>query len=179
MYLTLYVYVLLSIFIMDRITLSYANDKDLYQESEVSSAESINTLKQIYHSCMDVQSLNAKKSDEILKKVSEFGYWPIIHGNFGGEREWDANSFDLTQLLISIKLSRDIGVFFDVSVSPDEKNLYNLAITDLRQLAPRVHSRECDPGQNYHSNSRLAEFKMANRNQQMISVCRGSAAYPV
>ncbi|KAI1698583.1 peptidase family m13 domain-containing protein [Ditylenchus destructor] len=73
--------------------------------------------EKMYHSCMDVQSLNVVKSAEILEKISQFGHWPIIHGKLGGEGEWDANSFDLTQLFISIKQSRDIGIFFDVDVS--------------------------------------------------------------
>ncbi|KAI1699239.1 peptidase family m13 domain-containing protein [Ditylenchus destructor] len=97
--------------------------KNLYEDSEVSTATSINTLKQIYKGCMDVDSLNAKNSTELLKKVAEFGYWPIIHGEKGHDGEWDANKFDLTQLMIDIGQSRAIDVFVDVYVSLDQKDV--------------------------------------------------------
>ncbi|KAI1710050.1 peptidase family m13 domain-containing protein [Ditylenchus destructor] len=97
--------------------------KNLYEDSEVSSAASINTLKQIYKGCMNVDDLNAKNSTELLKKVAEFGYWPIIHGEKGQGGEWDANKFDLTQMMIDIGQSRAIDVFVDVYVSLDQKDV--------------------------------------------------------
>jgi len=105
---------------------------DLYEEPLPSTSNSINALKQIYTTCMDVASINSKKSSEFLAAVEGFGFWPIIHGvaaeenattNGSTSGKWQAKRFNLTRLMIDIGLSRAVDVFIDVYVSLDQRNV--------------------------------------------------------
>lgn len=67
---------------------------------------------------MDIDTLNKKKSLPLLKKLKEFGYWPVLHGN-----KWDADKYNLTKLLAQVTQSRDTGTFFDFYIPLDPKNV--------------------------------------------------------
>lgn len=53
----------------------------LFEESEKSSSQAINTLKQVYRVCMDTEALARTKSAALLERLEQFGGWPVIHGN--------------------------------------------------------------------------------------------------
>uniref|UniRef100_A0A914CI21 Uncharacterized protein n=1 Tax=Acrobeloides nanus TaxID=290746 RepID=A0A914CI21_9BILA len=89
----------------------------LYEDSTPSSSNAINKLKHIFHSCMDIDALNNRKSLDFLEAVKNFGYWPVVHGN-----KWSLEDFDLTDLLTNIA-PRATDVFIDISVSQDMKNV--------------------------------------------------------
>lgn len=65
-----------------------------------------------------MQDLNARKSSELLNRIEEYGFWPIIH-----RTKWHSDKFDLTKLLVDVGQSRAIDVFIDVYVSLDQKNV--------------------------------------------------------
>uniref|UniRef100_A0A914DSZ3 Uncharacterized protein n=2 Tax=Acrobeloides nanus TaxID=290746 RepID=A0A914DSZ3_9BILA len=90
----------------------------LYDDPIPSSSKAINKLKQIFHSCMDIDALNNRKSLDFLETVKNFGYWPVVHGN-----KWSLEVFDLTDLLTNIAQSRATDVFIDIYVSQDMKNV--------------------------------------------------------
>ena len=50
---------------------------------------------------MNTDEINQKKSAEIIGKAVEFGHWPAVHGD-----RWNAEKFNLTELLLKINLSR-------------------------------------------------------------------------
>lgn len=91
---------------------------ELLEDINPSTSKSINTLKQIYKSCMDIKTLNKKKLKPLLNKLEEFGYWPILHGN-----KWNNNSYNLTNLLAKTAKSRNINTFIEFSISLDLKNI--------------------------------------------------------
>uniref|UniRef100_A0A183BQ74 Peptidase_M13_N domain-containing protein n=1 Tax=Globodera pallida TaxID=36090 RepID=A0A183BQ74_GLOPA len=92
--------------------------RELFDDPEPSTSKAINTLKQLYRGCMNVEDLSARKSSELMAHVERFGYWPIIHGY-----KWRPEKFDLTELLVNVGRSRAIDVFIDVYVSLDQKNV--------------------------------------------------------
>uniref|UniRef100_A0A914I7Z3 Uncharacterized protein n=2 Tax=Globodera TaxID=31242 RepID=A0A914I7Z3_GLORO len=92
--------------------------RELFDDPEPSTSKAINTLKQLYRGCMNVEDLSARKSSELMAHVEKFGYWPIIHGH-----KWRPEKFDLTELLVNVGRSRAIDVFIDVYVSLDQKNV--------------------------------------------------------
>ena len=91
---------------------------ELFEDPQESSSRAINQLKALYRGCMDLEDLNARKSSELLGRVEQFGFWPIVH-----KARWRAANFDLTQLLVDVGRSRAIDVFIDVYVSLDQKNV--------------------------------------------------------
>uniref|UniRef100_A0A915BWX3 M13 family peptidase n=1 Tax=Parascaris univalens TaxID=6257 RepID=A0A915BWX3_PARUN len=95
-----------------------AEMKRLFESKEKSPSKAINNIRQIYQGCMDVERINKQRGMELLEAIKEMGYWPIIHADL-----WRPEHFDLTDLLISVGVSRAVDVFVDVYVSPDQRNV--------------------------------------------------------
>jgi hypothetical protein len=75
----------------------------LFEESEPSSSAAINTMKQVYRSCMDTSELAVRKSSVLLAKLEELGHWPVVHGD-----KWTSDKFDLSALLVGVGKSRSV-----------------------------------------------------------------------
>lgn len=91
---------------------------DLYNDKTPSTSKSINTLKQIHTACMDINTINERKSYDLVKSLEEYGHWPIIHGD-----KWSPAHFDLTDILMNIGQSRGVDVFTDIYVTQDQRNV--------------------------------------------------------
>ena len=78
----------------------FTSDSVLFDDVTTSRSKAINSAKQIYRACMNVDDLNKKRSRPLLSAIDAFGYWPAI------DDRWDENKFDLSALLINITRSR-------------------------------------------------------------------------
>lgn len=74
----------------------------------------INMMKKLYQSCIDVNKIDKEKTTFLLKKLEEFGYWPLLHGN-----KWKAENFNLTTVLAKISSSYNIPILFNSVVEND------------------------------------------------------------
>lgn len=92
--------------------------KSLYESRATSTSKAINDLRQIYHECMNIERLEETKGAELIESIKEMNYWPIVHNE-----TWDRSSYNLTELLIYLGNTRAMDVFFDLYISPDQRNV--------------------------------------------------------
>lgn len=45
-------------------------------------------------------------------------YWPIVHSDL-----WDPSFYNLTELLVFLGTNRAMDIFFDMYISPDQRNV--------------------------------------------------------
>uniref|UniRef100_A0A0N5AT03 Neprilysin-1 n=1 Tax=Syphacia muris TaxID=451379 RepID=A0A0N5AT03_9BILA len=92
--------------------------RDLLNSHETSTSRAINNLRQIYHGCMDTEKLEEVRGTELVKAIKEMNHWPIVFNE-----TWDPSFYNLTDLLIYLGNSRAMDVFFDLYISPDQRNV--------------------------------------------------------
>ncbi|KAK6738800.1 hypothetical protein RB195_020728 [Necator americanus] len=69
--------------------------RGIFESKEIFGSKAMNALKAVYTKCMNKEELNAIGSKQLLKRIKNYGVWPILDG----DHKWREEDFDLTSLL--------------------------------------------------------------------------------
>ncbi|KAI6180560.1 Phosphate-regulating neutral endopeptidase [Aphelenchoides besseyi] len=101
----------------------------LYNDTKPSTSKAINSIKQYFRACNDLDAINAAGTSAYLKEIESFGGWPLLKGD-----EWNSTDFDLTGLLINIVKQRAYKLFVDFDAGQDLRNVSRWVLNfDQRQ----------------------------------------------
>ncbi|XP_072047751.1 endothelin-converting enzyme 2-like [Amphiura filiformis] len=123
--------------------------------------ESIRKVKDLYNSCMDLETIEAKNSTPLAQFVTKFGGWPVLGDKEGGS--WNDADFDLETLLAN--LGKELGLSASVIISAGvdidlENSSKNILFIDQR--GPIYPSY-------YYLDSQYADYKVPYL-QYMIAI---------
>ncbi|XP_072047749.1 membrane metallo-endopeptidase-like 1 isoform X2 [Amphiura filiformis] len=115
--------------------------------------ESIRKAKDLYNSCIDLETIEAKNSTPLAQFVKKFGGWPVLGDKEGGS--WNDANFDLETLLANLgkELGSSVSVIISAGVDIDlENSSKNILFID--QTGPIFPSR-------YYLEDQYANYKDA------------------
>ncbi|KAK6738801.1 hypothetical protein RB195_020730 [Necator americanus] len=90
--------------------IKYLSDKvekemrGIFESKEIFGSKAMNALKAVYTKCMNKEELNAIGSRQLLKRIKNYGVWPILDG----DHKWRVEDFDLTSLLAHVAERVDV-----------------------------------------------------------------------
>ncbi|EFO26887.1 hypothetical protein LOAG_01595 [Loa loa] len=112
--------------------------KELYDSKQSTNSKAMDAVKTIYQACMDTDRLNSMQGREIVETIEYLGAWPIVYGH-----KWSEEKFDFTETMIRIAQTRSSGIFMNIYVSSDQKNVSRRLIhIDQGRLALGFGARE-------------------------------------
>ncbi|XP_072047754.1 membrane metallo-endopeptidase-like 1 [Amphiura filiformis] len=82
--------------------------------------ESIRKAKDLYNSCMDLETIEAKNSTPLVQIVTKFGGWPVLGDKEGGS--WNNADFDFETLLANFGKELGQSVIISSGVDTDLEN---------------------------------------------------------
>ncbi|XP_049808638.1 endothelin-converting enzyme homolog [Schistocerca nitens] len=110
-------------------------------------------MKNLYESCMELDSIEADGDRPLLRIINELGGWHVL-------RDFSVQSFDYKKTLIKLHKKYGVSPFFRVSVVPDNRNPERNVI----QITP-IELGLPDPSYYY----RVAENAVAMAYQQFLT----------
>lgn len=110
-------------------------------------------MKNLYESCMELDSIEADGERPLLRIINELGGWHVL-------RDFSVQSFDYKKTLLKLHKKYGVSPFFKVSVVPDNRNPEK----NIIQISP-IELGLPDPSYYY----RIAENAVAMAYQQFLT----------
>ncbi|GMT15635.1 hypothetical protein PFISCL1PPCAC_6932 [Pristionchus fissidentatus] len=90
----------------------------LESTSELSKSRSKTMIRQIYRTCLDEESIEKDKSQDVIKTLKAVGSWPMVEGSMS---QFNSSEFDLTRLISEVGI-HGVSPFLDIFITIDTKN---------------------------------------------------------
>ncbi|XP_072047613.1 endothelin-converting enzyme homolog [Amphiura filiformis] len=95
--------------------------KELFEREKANAdIDAISKVKDFYAACLDLDTIETRDKDPLVKLLQELGGWPVLGNNEGGN--WTEDTFDLELLLATFAGEYNMGVIFSTGVGPDDKD---------------------------------------------------------